>query len=256
MTKVFIIAKHTFKELVRKKDFYVLLFLFLGVALFLYNETFFGIEDISRYLKDVGLSLIVLFSVVISITFAAKQIPQEIESRTIYPLLAKPISRTQLILGKFFGGLLISVISFTSFYILYLVLIFTKGEGAGIMLVLQTYFLTVLLLCLISAFTVLFSLLFTVSANITLVLLLYFFIYWYNGFLKNILLNSGQKISTVYAFLYYILPHFEFYDMRVRLVHEWDALGGWVVLSIFLYTVIYIFLMIWAACALFKRKNL
>lgn len=256
MNKIFILALHTFKELIRKKDFYVLLFLFVALIIFFYNAAFFGIEDITRYLKDIGFSLISLFSIIIAISFSAKQIPSEIEFQTIYPILAKPISRTHLILGKFLGSLFISIIAFTVFYILYLSVIFSKGEGASLLLIIQSYILSILLLGFLSSFAVLFSLFFTVPANITIVFILYFFVYWYNGILRDLLTFSSQKISYLYNILYYILPHFEFYDTRIRLVHMWDPFPLWVITAISIYTILYISLIIWIASAAFRRKSL
>ena len=256
MKQIFILARHIVKELIRKKDFYVLLFLFVGLTAFLYSETFFGVEGISRYLKDVGFSVILLFSMIIAITFSAKQVPGEIESKTIYPLLAKPVSRTQFILGKFLGSLYISVFTFTVFYFLYLAAIYSKGEAAGVMLVIQSYILSVSLLALISAISIFFSLFLTVSANVTVTFLLYFFIYGYNDKLRDILTSAPQKLFYLYGFLYYVLPHFEFYDMRIRLVHLWDPLPAWAFATIFIYTVLYISAILWGASFLFRKKGL
>ncbi len=256
LSKIFALAAHAFKELVRKKDFYVFLFLFLGLVFFFYNESFFGMRGVSRYLKDIGFSLITLFSIIIAVSFAAKQIPSEIESKTIYPLLAKPVSRTHLILGKFLGSFFISGIAFTAFYLIYLSFIFARGEAANAVLLAQSYLFSIFLLGLLSAIAVFFSLFFTVAANLTVTLLLYFFIYWYNGILRELILSSPKTLSRLYGALYYLLPHFEFYDTRIRLVHLWDPLPAWVVISVFIYTLIYISLMIWAACSVFKRKSL
>lgn len=256
MIKIFTLARHTFKELLRKKDFYVLLFLFIGLAVFFYSQSFFGVSDISRYLKDMGFSIIILFSMIIAVTFSAKQIPSEIESKTIYPLLAKPISRTHFILGKFVGSLFISIISFTVFYLLYLTIIFARGEGASIVLMAQVYLLSILLLALLSSIAFLFSLFFTIAANVTVTFLLYFVIYWCNGMLKDLILSSSQKVSYAYTFLYYLLPHFEFYDARVRLVHLWDPLPLWVIAAITIYTLLYIWIIISISSTVFKRKGL
>ncbi|MBU1044066.1 MAG: ABC transporter permease [Candidatus Omnitrophica bacterium] len=256
MTKILILAQHTIKELLRKKDFYILIILFLGLAGFFYGESFFGIKDISRYLKDIGLSLVGLFSMIITITFSAKQIPAEIETKTIYPLLAKPVSRTQFVLGKFIGSLFISFISFTSFYILYLGFIFSKGEAASLILLSQYYLLSLLLLSMLSAFALMFSLFLTISANISITFLLYFFMFWYNDALRKTLLLAEGKITLVYNLLYYILPHFEFFDIRTRIIHLWEPLPFWVVTAISIYSILYIGLLLWLTVLCFKRKNL
>jgi ABC-type transport system involved in multi-copper enzyme maturation permease subunit len=64
---------------------------------------FFNDDRIVRYLKDACLLLIWLSSLVIAITTTARQIPAERESRTIYPLLAKPVGRGEFVVGKFLG---------------------------------------------------------------------------------------------------------------------------------------------------------
>lgn len=257
MSSIFVVAGHSFKELVRKKDFYVLLFLFCGLVAFFYNKAFFGVSDVSRYLKDAGYTLIMLFSMIICITFSAKQIPSEIESKTIYPLLAKPISRTHFVLGKFFGSVAISVSSFSLFYLLYLSVIIVKGEGALSILILQAYLFSMLLLLLLSAITVFFSMFLTVSANITLSFLIYFLTYCYNDVAYAYLLRSnGRFLSVFNGILYYLLPHFEFYNIKIRLVHVWDPLPAWVVLTVIVYTLLYVSGVMGLACLVFKRKNL
>ncbi|MFC1577113.1 ABC transporter permease subunit [Candidatus Omnitrophota bacterium] len=256
MTKVLTIALHSFKELIRKKDFYVLFFLFIGLVGFLYSESFLGVEDASRYIKDIGFSLITLFSIVIAVTFSAKQIPAELKTKTVYPLLAKPVSKAQLILGKYLGSILISIGSFTVFYACFLAAIMTKGEGAPAALLFQSYLFSVLLLCLLSAVAVLFSLSLTLSANITLTFLLYFLIRWLNNSVREVILVSEKAVSYLYTVIYYILPHFEFYDTKIRLVHMWDPLPLWVVLSVAAYTAIYVSCLLWISVSLFKRKSL
>jgi ABC-type transport system involved in multi-copper enzyme maturation permease subunit len=253
--KPFILAGQALKELIRKKDFYVLLILFIGLAAFFYNESFFGVEGISRYLKEIGFSLLTLFSMIIVVTFSARQIPVELEGKTIYPLLAKPLSRGHFVMGKFAGSLFISVITFSLFYFLYLAIIFAKGEGAGLWLAVQSYVLSIFLLAFLSSIAIFFSLFFTVSANVTMVFTLYFFMYWYNGTVREILLSS-EKASRIWHVLYYILPHFEFFDTRIRLVHMWDPLPLWAVAAVSIYAILYIALILWATSAFFKRKSL
>ncbi len=256
MRVALLIAKQCFLELARKKDFYVLILLFVGLSAFFYGQSFSGINDASRYLKDIGYSLIILFSMIIAVTFSAKQLPAEMGSKTIYPLLAKPVSRAELLLGKYLGSLVISSVSFTVFYMLYLIFVMSKGEGAGFTLILQSYALSILLLALISSFSVFFSLFFTIGANITITFLLYFSIYWYNGMLRDALLLSPGEASYLYNILYYILPHFEFYDMRTRFVHLWGPLPLWAFSSIILYTGIYVLAIFNASRIVFGKRNI
>jgi len=256
MKTVFLLARHSFKELVRKKDFYVLLFLLIGLIIFFYNKTFFGTADASRYLKDIGYSLVMICSIILCVTFTAKQIPSELESKTIYPLLAKPVSRDQLVWGKFLGGLFMSAASFTIFFIVYLIFINLKGEGVKGILMFQAYIFSLCLFTLLSAVTVFFSMFLTLSANITLTLLLFFYFSWYNESLRSLLLDETLKMRLFYNLLFYALPHFEFFDMKTRLAHSWDPIPLWIFVSVIAYTLIYSTLLVISSSALFRRKNL
>jgi ABC-type Na+ efflux pump permease subunit len=95
MNKSFAIGGVVIKELYRRKDFYVLLVLTAVITGLLGAVNFFNDPKIVRYLKEICLLLIWLSSLVICITTAARQIPAEKENRTIFPLLAKPVTRWQ-----------------------------------------------------------------------------------------------------------------------------------------------------------------
>src|SRR6202000_1526925 len=80
---------------------------------------FFHDENIIRFIKEICLLLIWISTLVIGVTTAARQIPAERESRTIFPLLAKPISRWQVLLGKFVGCWLATVFALLVFYVFF-----------------------------------------------------------------------------------------------------------------------------------------
>ncbi|MDD5174656.1 MAG: ABC transporter permease subunit [Candidatus Omnitrophica bacterium] len=255
--KILTIALFSFKELVRKKDFYVLFLLLAGLLVFLFSESFFGVSDIIRYLKDIGLSAVLFLSIAIALPFSSRQLPAEIESKTIYPLLSKPVSRADVVIGKYAGSLLISFGAFTLFYAVFLLAIIMKGGHIGV-LFMQAYLFSLLLLAVLCAFSLLFSIFLTISANITITLFLYILTYWFSAQIKSLLLSEDlNKISgALLNGVYYLIPHFEFYDLRVRLVHGWEALPAWIVSSIALYTVIYIAAILFLAVRIFKKKNL
>ena len=100
MNNIFAVAGVVIKELYRRKDFYVLFVMTALITLMLGSVNFFNDDRIVRYLKDVCLLLIWISSLVIAITTTARQIPAERESRTIFPLLAKPVSRARIDRGK------------------------------------------------------------------------------------------------------------------------------------------------------------
>src|SRR5436190_5234706 len=110
------IAGVVIKELYRRKDFYVIFVFTALIALIFGSMNFFNDSGIVRYLKEITLLLIWIASLVIAISTAARQIPSEKESRTIFPLLAKPITRTEFLLGKFLGVWMACGIALLVFY--------------------------------------------------------------------------------------------------------------------------------------------
>ena len=116
MNTILALAGVVIKELYRRKDFYVLFVLTAVITVAAGSVHFFDDPNIVRYIKDLCMLLIWISALFITIATAARQIPAERENRTIFPLLAKPVTRGQVILGKFFGCWLASGIALVVFY--------------------------------------------------------------------------------------------------------------------------------------------
>lgn len=256
MKQLWIIALNTIKALIRKKDFYVFLIMLLLLLAFLVSENFFGVQDISRYVKDIGFFCLWLFSLIIAVTFSAKQLPEEIEFKTISSLLAKPISRKHIILGRFLGSVLASSSAYTIFYFFYIGVTFLKGEGIIFPLILQSYIFGICFLSTVCAISILLSLCFTLSAAIMLSFIIYFMVMWFADGLRTIAFSSTGLRSIFLSIVYYLIPHYEFYNLRIRLVHFWEALPLWIVFAVVIYTIIYINIILYLSYLRFKKKIL
>jgi ABC-type Na+ efflux pump permease subunit len=128
MNKSFAIGGVVIKELYRRKDFYVLLVLTAVITGLLGSVSFFNDPKIARYLKEICLLLIWISSLVICITTAARQIPAEKENRTIFPLLAKPVTRWQVVFGKFLGCWLACGIALLVFYLFFAIVSESRSQ--------------------------------------------------------------------------------------------------------------------------------
>jgi len=105
------ITVNTLTELTRLKVFYVLLvfaLLLIGSSMFVAQFTF---QQEFQILKDVSLGAISIFTSLLAIVATARLIPQDIEDRTVYTILAKPVPRFEYLLGKIAGVLLLLAIS-------------------------------------------------------------------------------------------------------------------------------------------------
>ncbi len=117
LSRVSVIARHTFTQLVRMKVFYFLAFF----AVILIASNFFNLPqhegpesagiDILRSIKSWSMGAMTLFSVVLSIVATALLLPKDVEDRTLYTILAKPVPRMDYLAGKLLGVLLLVLVS-------------------------------------------------------------------------------------------------------------------------------------------------
>src|SRR6266704_6722074 len=102
-THILAIARNAFREAVRDRVLYnlvVFVLLLIGGAIFL-GELSAGQE--AKIIVDLGLSAILLFGVFIAIFVGVGLVSKEIERRTLYAILSKPIGRGEFLLGKYLG---------------------------------------------------------------------------------------------------------------------------------------------------------
>ena len=107
IARVWALATNTLTELVRLKIFYFLLIfalLLIGSSVFLLK---FSFQDQFQMLKDMSLGAMSIFTSLLAILATATLIPKDIEDRTLYTILAKPVSRLEYLLGKLFGVVLL-----------------------------------------------------------------------------------------------------------------------------------------------------
>jgi hypothetical protein len=104
------ITVNTLTELTRLKVFYFLLVfavLLIGSSMFMAQLTF---QQEFQILKDVSLGAMSIFTSLLAIVATARLIPQDVEDRTVYTILAKPVPRFEYLLGKIAGVLLLLAI--------------------------------------------------------------------------------------------------------------------------------------------------
>jgi len=256
MTAICPIVSATIKEFIRRKDFYVFLILLCVLLAISSMQNFFHIENISRYVRDVGYSLTMFFSFFIAVTFSAGQLPREIENKTVYPLLAKPISRRMVLFSQFCASAAVSVMSFLLFFIAFMVFDIIKTGSLNPLLFVQAAIFGTLFLCMVCAFVIFLSTFMTVAANITISILTYLFITGFSDSLRDFSIYAKGPAAICSEIIYYLIPHFDFFNMRVRITHEWGALPFWVVASVGAYTFTYCFFLLYFAGVIFRRKKL
>jgi ABC-type transport system involved in multi-copper enzyme maturation permease subunit len=221
MNKVLALAGIVIKEMYRRKDFYVLFVLSGLLTLLAGSVNFFHDEKIVRYLKDICMLLIWICSLIIALTTTARQIPSEREQRTIFPLLAKPVSRAQVILGKFLGCWLASGVALFIFYAFFAVIVGSREQSWPINLYFQAFWMQLAMLAVVIAMSLLGSIYFAApSSTVTICFILVAAILSVGGHLQKIALNEPEPLQSVVLAIYFIIPHLEWYDLRDFVVYS------------------------------------
>lgn len=75
--------------------------------------SFFGVSGLQMFMKDMAFSAVALFSTILAVLISARQLPEEVQRRTIYLLLARPVSRWQMLLAKFLAAWVCSIMVYS-----------------------------------------------------------------------------------------------------------------------------------------------
>jgi len=217
MSRVGYIAFNTFKETVRDKVLYNLVLFALLMIGSSYVLGRISVYQEVKIIKDLGLAAISVFGMVIAIFIGISLVSKEIEKRTLYSLLPKPISREQFIFGKYLGlclTLLVNVaVMSTGFYLL----LFMMGEPFESGLFKAIGFIYVKLMVLVGV-----AILFSTFTSPTLAGLFTGFIYvagYYSSVLKNFdSIVESDFVPRVTAAAYYLLPNFKNFDVKAQAV--------------------------------------
>jgi Cu-processing system permease protein len=103
VSRIYAIAINTFREAVRDRVLYGVLGFACAVLLFTLALAELSLHEQARVVADVGLASISLFSVIVAVFLGSSLLYKEIERKTLYVILPKPIRRTEFLLGKYAG---------------------------------------------------------------------------------------------------------------------------------------------------------
>ncbi|MFQ5598454.1 MAG: ABC transporter permease [Nitrospiria bacterium] len=247
------IAVNTFKEAVRNKILYSLIFfafVMMAVSLVLDQAT---VGQRNKIIKDMGLGSINLFGVMIAIVVGINLVYKEIEKRTIYPILAKPVRRSQFLVGKYIGILLTLLVEtvLMSCFLFLLVLLYEGLLDFYLSLALVMIFVE---LSVISAVAIFFSSFSTpfLSGMFTFAV---YVIGHLTEYLKQFGADSGSwMIERITIFFYYFLPNLELFNLKGAAVYHLPVESGKIVLSI-LYGLLYISIVMIVSVICFERRD-
>jgi Cu-processing system permease protein len=219
-----------------------------------------------KIIKDLGLAALSILGLFIAVFFGIGLVAKEVERRSIYSLLSKPVTREQFILGKFFGVSLTLVVNLlamcAAFYVVlfYQELIATSSQRAGwpapaadprLMIAVVLIFGELLL---VTATALFFS---TFAGPLTSILLTLGL--WVAGHFNADLRHFEEVVDAPVAVvvarvLYYVLPNLAPFNVKAEVVHGVAVSASHVALTL-AYAVVYITMLLLAAMAVFRKRD-
>jgi ABC-type transport system involved in multi-copper enzyme maturation permease subunit len=261
-----VVAVNVFRESVRDRVPYnlVLFAVLLIVSSFLLGQLTAG-QDV-KIIKDLGLAATSVFGLFIAVFIGIGLVSKEVERRSIYALLAKPISRAQFIAGKYAGLVLTLAVNVAVMTLaLYLVLAYltwttspqmrTAWDAPGVdPELLKDIGLIVLELMLVTAVALFFSTFSTPLLSAALTLGLYI-VGQFNADLRNFdRVVDSQAAIWLARGLYHVLPDLSAFDVKTQVVHGLPVPAGYLAMTA-LYGVCYIAALLLGATFIFSRRD-
>jgi ABC-type transport system involved in multi-copper enzyme maturation permease subunit len=254
--RVLSIARNAFREAVRDRVLYnlVLFVLLLTAGAIFLGELSAGQE--TKIIIDLGLSAMLLFGVFIAIFVGVGLVYKEIERRTLYAILSKPIGRGQFLLGKYLGlclTLLVNVIVMGVGVSLALVYI-RRGWDPLVVRIWPAIMLIYFELMIITGVALLFST-FSSPALSALLTFFVFVIGHFSADLKSLSSTSNQLAARlVFRALYYLLPNLSTYSGITPAAHGLSPDMQSIILAV-AYTIVYDVVLLASATLIFSRRN-
>jgi ABC-type transport system involved in multi-copper enzyme maturation permease subunit len=260
------IAVNVFRESVRDKVLYnLVLFAILMIgASYLIGQLTAG-QDI-KIIKDLGLAATSIFGLFIAVFIGIQLVSKEVERRSIYGILSKPVHRHQLLLGKYAGLVLTLAVNLSVMAVaLYAVLAFIAWMTDPVAArgwetppldphMLKAIGLTFVELSIVTAIALFFS-----SFSTPILSAVFTFGFFVAGRFSADLRNFNQVVESRAAAwlaeaLYWLLPNLAPFDVRAQVVHGLAVPAGHIALTV-AYGVTYIAALLLATTLIFSRRD-
>jgi len=248
------IARGVLLESLRRKDLWVVAILGFIIILAAGALGFFGVAGLEVFAKDLAVTVLGLFSTVVAILTSSRLLPEEIKNRTLYPLLARPISRFDLLAGKLLGAVLATWIGFLCLAVLTAVALTTFHVQFELVM-LQYLIAKMMGLVVLCAVSITLSTFMTPAAAATMSFVLAFG----SSMIVRGLVMASYTASTPLQFLFKtvnaILPQYSLFDMGSRAANiGWGPTPMWVMGALLIYMALYSFGMLGLSWSKFRKQ--
>jgi len=253
MRNILIIAGNTFHQAIRDKILYgIIIFalIFIGSSVVISS---LSLEEDIFVIRNFGLAGIYIFGLIITVFLGASAIYEEVERKTTYLLLSKPVTRADIIWGKFLGLLAGIGTTILLMAVAYLLILLVSGGSLDFPAILAVM-LQMAEVALLLAVLIMFSI-FTTPLAATIYTILILYIGHVLPLIQEFAIKAGGTTKYLLMVAYYIFPNLEKFNIRNLVVHNIPIPPKEVLLSLG-YSAAYILLALFIAQRLLNRKDM
>ncbi len=252
---VFTIAANTFRETVRNKILYNILFVAFGVIIFSVSLGDWSVFARVQVMQDFGLATMSLTGLLLSIFIGVGLLGREVSSKTAYMVLTKPVARASFIVGKFVGLLSLLLLDYVLLALVFWGAIEYMGGSVRADLLAAILLIGIEMAVMIAA-----SMFFSTFSSGPVLAAILTMAFYVGGHLNDLvsveLLEGKQRVLTaVLKLVYFILPNLEHFNIRTAIVYGLDLPQGWIGLALW-YGLMYVVLLLFLSCLVFERRDL
>ncbi len=252
--KIYIIYLNTFTDLIKSKIIFNVLFLGAAIAFFTATASEFTYGASHRVALDIGLGTLSISSLAISLFLGVGLLSKEIESRTVYMVVSRPVPRFCFVLGKILG--LIGILSLNMLLLSSIILLLIKFVGGEI-----TYltFFSIIFIIIDAIFILFYSVIFSLVTNNVLSILFSLTLYISGHIIHDTqmigFIQRSEVLSKTMEFISYIIPNLYKLNIKEFVLYKED-LSQTYLASISIYAFLYFVILSIIAVLIFNKKNL
>jgi ABC-type transport system involved in multi-copper enzyme maturation permease subunit len=251
--KIWAIILNTFREAVRDRILYAIVFFAIVILLISTVMDIITIGQRAKIIIDMGLASISIFGVLIAIFVGIGLVYKEIDKRTIYTIVSKPVARWQFLLGKYFGLVLTLLVEVAAMSTIFFIIVFSElGRIPSLLFV--AVGMTFLELMLVCAVAILFSSFSTPILSGMYTLGVYLIGHLTRDLYQFSFRFKGTFLQKLMLVLYYFFPNLDNFNIRSQAVHDLPLAPGYIAFSI-AYGLLYITLLLVVSSVIFSRRD-
>ena len=249
------IARQTVREALRRRVMWI--FLICGLFLISLGPVFgfLSPRDSQTVLRSLGLASILLAGLFITIVTCIYLIPVEIERRTIYTVLSKPVQRYQFVLGKFLGGFATVFVNIAAMGVVFLMMIYLQEHKIPSEMF-QGVIMTFFQMMLLAAMTIFFSTFATPVVNFFLSFGI-FLVGNLSTVTESLTTNRNGVVRFAGNVVHYLLPNFGNFNIQNSIIHPTSEIANqsvYIAQNV-IYAVVYSAVLLILAILIFDRRE-